>query len=103
MKSDGTKFGKTESGTIWLDADKTSPYKFYQFWLNTDDRDVIQYLNYFTFLSNEEILELADQLAKKTEKRNAQRALAQQVTVLVHVKPQCNGQKKFLKLYLPVS
>ncbi|HWQ72732.1 MAG TPA: tyrosine--tRNA ligase [Desulfitobacteriaceae bacterium] len=84
MKSDGTKFGKTESGTIWLDADKTSPYKFYQFWLNTDDRDVIQYLNYFTFLSNEEILELADQLAKKPEKRNAQRALAQQVTVLVH-------------------
>lgn len=84
IKSDGTKFGKTESGTIWLDADKTSPYKFYQFWLNTDDRDVIRYLNYFTFLSNEKILELADQLAREPEKRSAHRTLAQEVTVLVH-------------------
>lgn len=83
-KSDGTKFGKTESGTIWLDANKTSPYKFYQFWLNTDDRDVIQYLNYFTFLSNKEILELAEELAIEPEKRNAQRTLARQVTALVH-------------------
>ncbi|MHB8127107.1 MAG: tyrosine--tRNA ligase [Desulfitobacteriaceae bacterium] len=83
-KSDGTKFGKTESGTIWLDADKTSPYKFYQFWLNTDDRDVIKYLYYFTFIPIEEIVELAEQLVKEPEKRNAQRTLARQVTTLVH-------------------
>jgi tyrosyl-tRNA synthetase len=84
IKSDGTKFGKTESGTIWLDEKKTSPYKFYQFWLNTDDRDVIQYLQYFTFLSQEEITELAKQLAAEPEKRNAQRTLAQELTALVH-------------------
>ncbi|MFZ3372585.1 MAG: tyrosine--tRNA ligase, partial [Desulfitobacteriaceae bacterium] len=83
-KSDGTKFGKTESGTIWLDANKTSPYAFYQFWLNTDDRDVIRYLNYFTFLSLEEISELAEQMATEPEKRNPQRTLAKQVTALVH-------------------
>ena len=83
-KSDGTKFGKTESGTIWLDAEKTSPYKFYQFWLNTNDRDVIQYLKYFTFLCIEEIVELAEQLATEPEKRNAQRTLAREVTALVH-------------------
>jgi len=54
-KADGTKFGKTETGTIWLDAKKTTPYQFYQFWINTDDMDVIQYLKYFTFLSKQEI------------------------------------------------
>jgi tyrosyl-tRNA synthetase len=83
-KSDGTKFGKTESGTIWLDASKTSPYQFYQFWLNVDDQDVIRFLKYFTFLSIEEILELEAELKLSPELRNAQRALAREVTALVH-------------------
>ncbi|HVJ48323.1 tyrosine--tRNA ligase [Desulfitobacterium sp.] len=83
-KSDGTKFGKTESGTIWLDAEKTSPYKFYQFWLNADDKDVVQYLKYFTFLSIKEIKALEEEVATQPEKRNAQRVLAQEVTELVH-------------------
>ncbi|MDR3600987.1 MAG: tyrosine--tRNA ligase [Desulfosporosinus sp.] len=83
-KSDGVKFGKTESGTVWLDAKKTSPYKFYQFWMNTDDRDVVKFLNYFTFLSIEEINELAEEVEKEPEKRRAQRVLATEVTKLVH-------------------
>lgn len=83
-KSDGTKFGKTESGTIWLDPEKTSPYKFYQFWLNTDDRDVVRFLKYFTFLPIEEITLLAEAVEKEPEKRRAQRILAQEVTKLVH-------------------
>ena len=66
-KSDGTKFGKTEGGAIWLDPEKTTPYEFYQFWINTDDRDVVKYLKYFTFLSHEEILELEKQVAEAPE------------------------------------
>jgi tyrosyl-tRNA synthetase len=83
-KSDGTKFGKTESGTIWLDAKKTSPYKFYQFWLTTADADVYKFLRYFTFLSNSEInaIEAADIAA--AGKPEGQRILAEQVTTLVH-------------------
>ena len=83
-KSDGVKFGKTESGTVWLDAEKTSPYKFYQFWLNTDDRDVIKFLKYFTFISIKEINELAEEVEKEPERRRAQRVLATEVTKLVH-------------------
>lgn len=83
-KADGTKFGKTESGAIWLDREKTSPYEFYQFWINTDDRDVIKYLKYFTFLSKEEIEELEKQLQKAPEQRAAQKALAEEMTKLVH-------------------
>jgi tyrosyl-tRNA synthetase len=83
-KSDGTKFGKTEGGAIWLDPEKTSPYHFYQFWMNTDDRDVIKYLRYFTFLSIEEINQLAQEVETQPEKRNAQRMLAKEVTELVH-------------------
>jgi tyrosyl-tRNA synthetase len=83
-KSDGTKFGKTESGTIWLDAAKTSPYQFYQFWLNVDDQDVIRFLKYFTFLSLEKILELEVELQLSPELRTAQRVLAREVTALVH-------------------
>ncbi|KGP75215.1 tyrosine--tRNA ligase [Desulfosporosinus sp. Tol-M] len=83
-KSDGMKFGKTESGTVWLDAKKTSPYKFYQFWLNTDDRDVIKFLKFFTFLSLDEITVLAEGVEKEPEKRRAQRTLAGEVTKLVH-------------------
>lgn len=83
-KADGTKFGKTEGGAIWLDAEKTSPYEFYQFWINTDDRDVMKYLKYFTFLTHEEILELENEVATAPEKRSAQKALAEEVTKLVH-------------------
>jgi tyrosyl-tRNA synthetase len=80
----GTKFGKTESGTIWLDPARTSPFLFYQFWLNTDDRDVIRYLKFFTFMSREEIDALAAATAERPERREAQRALARAVTTLVH-------------------
>lgn len=83
-KADGTKFGKTEGGAIWLDAKKTTPYEFYQFWINTDDRDVIKYLKYFTFLSKEEIEQLEKETIEAPEKRAAQKALAEDVTRLVH-------------------
>jgi tyrosyl-tRNA synthetase len=83
-KSDGTKFGKTESGTIWLDPQRTSPYEFYQFWINTDDRDVVSFLKYFTFLSPEEIASLEEQVNTAPEKRAAQQALAREVTTIVH-------------------
>lgn len=83
-KSDGTKFGKTESGTIWLDANKTSPYAFYQFWLGTADADVYRFLRYFTFLSLSDIeaVERAD--SERSGRPDAQRLLAQEVTRLVH-------------------
>ena len=85
-KSDGTKFGKTESGAVWLDGRKTSPYAFYQFWLNTADADVYKFLRYFTFLSVAEIevIEAADRDSGK--KPEAQRILAEQATELVHGK-----------------
>ncbi|MCA0992394.1 tyrosine--tRNA ligase [Pseudalkalibacillus hwajinpoensis] len=83
-KSDGSKFGKSEGGAIWLDADKTSPYEFYQFWINTDDRDVVKFLNYFTFLSIEEIKEIESKHLESPEKREAHRTLAENVTKLVH-------------------
>ena len=85
-KSDGTKFGKTESGAIWLDAKKTSPYAFYQFWLNTADADVYRFMRFFTFLSVEEIdaIEAADK--SSGQKPEAQRILAEQATELVHGK-----------------
>lgn len=85
-KSDGTKFGKTESGTVWLDANKTSPYDMYQFFLNTADNDTGRFLRYFTFLSQEEITALEISLQKTPEKREAQRMLAREVTTLVHGK-----------------
>jgi tyrosyl-tRNA synthetase len=83
-KADGTKFGKTEGGTIWLDKEKTSPYEFYQFWINTDDRDVIKYLKYFTFLTKDEIIGLENEMANAPEKRVAHKTLAEAVTKLVH-------------------
>jgi tyrosyl-tRNA synthetase len=83
-KADGTKFGKTESGTIWLDPAMTSPYAFYQFWLNTDDRDVIDFLKFFTFRDAEEIAQAQEQVATKPEARAAARTLAMDVTALVH-------------------
>src|SRR5512146_1861548 len=83
-KADGTKFGKTESGTVWLSAERTSPYRFYQFWLNTDDRDVVNYLKYFTFLPRERVEELAAVTTERPEQREAQRVLAREMTGLVH-------------------
>lgn len=83
-KSDGTKFGKTESGTVWLDANKTSPYAFYQFWLNTADADVYRFLNYFTFLSVEEIAQIEDEDRNRDGRPQGQSILAEQVTELVH-------------------
>ena len=82
--SAGVKFGKTEAGTIWLDANLTSPFRFYQFWINTDDRDAIKYLKFFTMLNQAEIAELEAALASAPEKREAQRRLAQEVTRMVH-------------------
>jgi tyrosyl-tRNA synthetase len=83
-KTDGSKFGKTESGTIWLDPAKTSAYEMYQFWLNTPDADVVRFLRYFTFLPLERIDELAVATRDAPEKREAQRVLAREVTALVH-------------------
>ena len=80
----GTKFGKTEAGTIWLDPELTSPYEFYQFWLNADDRDAVKYLKFFTFLEARRIAELEAASAGEPEKRHAQRELAREVTRLVH-------------------
>ncbi len=83
-KADGSKFGKTESGAVWLDPQRTSPYRFYQFWLNTDDRDVIHYLKVFTFLTQPEIEALQQALAERPEQREAQRTLARLMTGMLH-------------------
>ncbi len=82
--STGVKFGKTEAGAVWLDAALTSPYRFYQFWLNTDDADVLPYLKYFTWLKQAEIAELQSALEERPEQREAQRTLAKEVTQMVH-------------------
>lgn len=84
LKSDGTKFGKTAGGAVWLDPKKISPYEFYQFWFNQDDKDVINLLKKFTFLSQEQIAELEESVKTAPEKRLAQRTLAQEVTKFVH-------------------
>ena len=83
-KADGTKFGKTEGGAVWLDANKTSPYQFYQFWINAEDRKVIDYIKIYTFLEKDAILQLEENVRAAPEKREAQRTLAEQVTTLVH-------------------
>ena len=84
MTAAGTKFGKTEAGAVWLDAGRTSPFRFYQFWLNVDDRDVISYLKYFTFRAQDDIAQLERETQLRPERRAAQRELARDVTVLVH-------------------
>ena len=83
-KADGTKFGKTESGNVWLDRRYTSPYKFYQFWLNVSDEDAARYIKIFTFLTQEEIAELEAEQAKDPGLRPLQKRLAKEVTVMVH-------------------
>jgi tyrosyl-tRNA synthetase len=84
MTAAGTKFGKTEAGTIWLDAERTTPFRFYQYWLNTDDRDVVRYLKYFTWLDQAIITELERHVVSAPDQRDAQRTLAREVTALVH-------------------
>ena len=84
LTSSGTKFGKTEAGAVWLDAGLTSPFRFYQFWFNTDDREVVTYLKFFTFKSQDEIAGLARETDVHPERREAQRELARAVTKLVH-------------------
>lgn len=83
-KADGTKFGKTEGGAVWLDPAMTSPYDFYQFWVNADERDVETYLKYYSFRSRDEIEELAASTVQRPAERRAQRALAAELTTLVH-------------------
>lgn len=83
-KADGTKFGKTEGGAVWLNPEMLSPYKFYQFWLNTSDEDVVRMLKVFTFLSREEIEALETEVAERPQARLAQRVLAEEVTTWVH-------------------
>jgi tyrosyl-tRNA synthetase len=82
--SSGTKFGKTEAGTIWLDPQLTTPYEFYQFWLNAEDRDAVRYLKFFTFLDAPAISALEDAGSREPERRHPQRALAREITRLVH-------------------
>lgn len=83
-KADGSKFGKTAGGSVWLSAAKTSPYRFYQFWLNTDDADVVNYLRYFTWRAPADVAELDAALLERPHLREAQRALAQDVTRMIH-------------------
>jgi tyrosyl-tRNA synthetase len=83
-KADGTKFGKTEGGSIWLDSEKTSPYEFYQFWFNTADADVLKYLKFFTFLPKSEVEELEKTVQDEPHLRKAQKVLAEEMTRLIH-------------------
>jgi tyrosyl-tRNA synthetase len=91
VKADGTKFGKSEKGTVWLSADKTSPWDFFQFWLNTADSDVVKLLKLYTFLSHEEITKLEESTNSQPELRLAQKALAQEVTTLIHGEEVCRS------------
>ncbi|MFJ2745602.1 tyrosine--tRNA ligase [Streptomyces sp. NPDC087440] len=88
-KADGTKFGKTEGGAVWLDPEMTTPYAFYQFWLNVDDRDVSKYLRILSFRTQAELEELEAQTEERPQARAAQRALAEELTTLVHGADQC--------------
>ncbi|MFJ2772995.1 tyrosine--tRNA ligase [Streptomyces sp. NPDC087300] len=89
VKADGTKFGKTEGGAVWLDPELTTPYAFYQFWLNVDDRDISTYLRILSFKSREELEEIEQQTEERPQARAAQRALAEELTTLVHGAEQC--------------
>lgn len=91
VKADGTKFGKSEKGTVWLSADKTSPWDFFQFWLNTADSDVVKLLKLYIFLSHEEITKLEESTNSQPELRLAQKALAQEVTTLIHGEEVCRS------------
>ena len=97
-KSDGTKFGKSEGGAVWLDAKLTSSYHFYQFWINTDDASAVKFLKYFTFLSLEEIKKLESLVAMEPEKRGAQKVLAREVTKFVHGENAADSAEKISML-----
>ncbi len=90
-KSDGTKFGKTESGNVWLDPEKTTPYQFYQFWLNVSDEDAIKYIKIFTILGQEEINSIVNEHNKAPHERFLQKRLAEEVTVMVHSRNDYEG------------
>ena len=94
----GAKFGKTEQGTVWLDPKKTSPYQFYQYWIQTDDRDVVRYLKYFTLLPLSEIEELAQLVKTEPEKRTAQKRLAFEITSMVHSRDQAEQVERASQL-----
>ena len=94
MTSAGVKFGKTEAGTVWLSPEMTSPLKFYQYWLNTEDCDVITYLKYFTWLDAEEIAGSAATLERAPEKREAQRRLAREMTTMLHGPTECEKAER---------
>ncbi|HEX2976420.1 MAG TPA: tyrosine--tRNA ligase [Bacteroidales bacterium] len=90
-KSDGTKFGKTESGNVWLDPEKTSPYQFYQFWLNVSDEDAARYIKIFTVLGKEEIDSIISEHSKAPHERFLQRRLAEEITIMVHSRADYEG------------
>ncbi len=90
-KSDGTKFGKTESGNVWLDPEKTTPYQFYQFWLNVSDEDAAKYIKIFTVLGQKEIKEIITEHSKAPHERLLQKRLAEEVTVMVHSRNEYEG------------
>ena len=93
-KADGTKFGKSEAGAVWLERSKTSPYTFYQFWLNTSDADVEKFLKFFTFIPSEEIVEIMQRTREKPEDRIAQRLLADHMTQFVHGEKDCLASRR---------
>ena len=90
----GTKFGKTEAGAVWLDPKMTSPFRFFQFWLNTDDRDVLRYLKFFTWLDQDTVTALEAEVVAAPEKREAQRTLAREVTTMVHGPAHAQGAER---------
>jgi tyrosyl-tRNA synthetase len=96
-KSDGSKFGKTAGGSIWLDPHMTSPYAFYQFWLNSDDADIPGYLKVFSFKNRKEIEALISSHQQNPGAREAHRALAQELTTLVHGAAECDGAERAAK------
>lgn len=98
VQSDGTKFGKSEKGTVWLSADKTSPWEFFQFWLNVSDDDVVRLLKFFTFLDKDTITELEEKTNSSPESRLAQKALAIEVTTLIHGAAVCESIKQVAEL-----
>jgi len=93
-KSDGSKFGKSEGGNVWLDPERTSPYKFYQYWLNSGDEDAEKYIKIFTFLSQEEINTVIEEHKKAPHLRHLQKALAREITILVHSEKEFENAKK---------
>jgi tyrosyl-tRNA synthetase len=99
-KADGTKFGKTESGNIWLDPHKTSPYRFYQYWLNTSDSDAEKYIKIFTFLSKEDIETLVARHREVPHQRQLQRKLAEELTVLVHSREDLENAERASEILL---